>query len=78
MLHFDHGRQPNLDYQVVLATINTAEQIRIFRDNLGIIFVISPLCYGESPSNEYPQHMFLWRIDKNVPLIIIKYPHLFH
>ena len=32
----------------------------------------------ESPrrgdSNEYPQHMFLWRIEENYPSIIIKYP----
>ena len=26
-------------------------------------------------SNKYPQHMFLWRMDKNDPSIIIKYPH---
>ena len=25
-------------------------------------------------SNEYPQHMFLWRTDKNYPSVIIKYP----
>ena len=25
-------------------------------------------------SNEYPQHMFLWRTDENYPSIIIKYP----
>ena len=30
-----------------------------------------------SDSNEYPQHMFLWRNKQNYPLIIIKYP-LFH
>ena len=24
-------------------------------------------------SNEYPQHMFLWRSDENYPSIIIKY-----
>ena len=29
---------------------------------------------AESISNEYPQHMFLWRIIENYPLIIIKYP----
>ena len=32
----------------------------------------------ESPwrgdSNEYQQHMFLWRTDENYPSIIIKYP----
>ena len=29
-------------------------------------------------SNEYPQHMFLWRTDKNYPSIIIRYlPYLF-
>ena len=32
-----------------------------------------------SSANEYPQHMFLWRIDENYPSIIIKYPpYLFH
>ena len=25
-------------------------------------------------SNEYPEHMFLWRTDENYPSIIIKYP----
>ena len=30
------------------------------------------ICRGDS--NEYPQHMFLWRTDINYPLIIIKYP----
>ena len=30
-------------------------------------------------SNEYPQHMFLWRTKENYPLIITKYPpYLFH
>ena len=33
---------------------------------------------SESPwpggSNEYPQQMFLWRIEKNYHSIIIKYP----
>ena len=28
----------------------------------------------QGDSNEYPQHMFLWRTDKNCPSIIIKYP----
>ena len=37
----------------------------------------------ESPwrgdSNEYPQHIFLWRNKENYPLIITKYPpYLFH
>ena len=27
-------------------------------------------CRGDS--NEYPQHMFLWRTDENYPSIIIK------
>ena len=31
-------------------------------------------CGDSSESNEYPQHMFLWRTDKNYPSIIIKYP----
>ena len=52
-------------------------------DNLRIIFHISPkkryVVYSlESPrqgdSNEYPQHMVLWRTDENYPSIIIKYP----
>ena len=29
-------------------------------------------------TNEYPQYMFLWRIDKNYPSVTIKYPHLFY
>ena len=29
-------------------------------------------------SNEQPKHMFLWRNKQNYPLIITKYPHLFH
>ena len=40
------------------------------------------MCYGyslESPrrgdSNEYPQHMFLWRNNDNYPLIILKFLH---
>ena len=37
--------------------ICTVEQIRrAFSDNLGILFC---------DSNEYPQHMFLWRTDEN-------------
>ena len=42
------------------------------------------ICCGyslESPSarrsNEYPQHMSLWRNNENYPQIILKYPHLF-
>ena len=40
-------------------------------------------CSLESPrqgdSNEYPQHMFLWRNKQNDPVIIPKYPpYLFH
>ena len=27
-----------------------------------------------SDSNEYPQHMFLWRNNKTYPSIILKYP----
>ena len=30
------------------------------------------ICFMEN-SNEYPQHMFFWRIVENYPLIIIKY-----
>ena len=52
------------------------EQIRwVFDDNKSIIFHISPLkrmLWGDS--NEYPQHMFLWRTDKNYPSVIIKDP----
>ena len=30
-------------------------------------------------SSEYPQHMFLWRNNKNYPLVILKYsPYLFY
>ena len=43
------------------------------------------ICCGyslESPrrgdSNEYPQHMLLWRNKQNYHLIITKYHHLFH
>ena len=35
--------------------------------------------YGEprrGASNEYPQHMFLWRTGENYPRIIIKYSSL--
>ena len=54
------------------------------RDNFPYFY--KNICCGyslESPrwgnSNEYPQHMFLWRTDKNYFLIIIKYPpYLFH
>ena len=28
---------------------------------------------GQGDSNEYPQHMFLWRTDENYPSIITKY-----
>ena len=55
------------------------EQIRrVFEDNLGIIFVISPLniCCGYSvelslqgDSNEYPQHIFSRRTVQNCLLI---------
>ena len=34
-------------------------------------------CRGDS--NEYPQHMFLRRIDENYPSVVIKYPpYLFY
>ena len=43
---------------------DTAEQIRlVFDDNCWIIFV----SWGDS--NEYLQHMFLWRNKQNYPLI---------
>ena len=29
---------------------------------------------GDSNSDEYPQHMFLWRTDENYSSIIVKYP----
>ena len=61
---------------------------RVFEDNQGIIFVIlhKNVCCAyslESPqwgdSNEYPQHVFLWRTVENYPLIILKYPpYLLH
>ena len=45
------------------------------------LFLHKTICCGyslESPcrgdSNEYPQYMFLWRIDENYPSIVIKYP----
>ena len=49
-------------------------------------FSIKNICCGyslESPwrgnSNEYPQHLFLWRNKQSYPLIITKYPpYLFH
>ena len=50
-------------------------------DNSRIILSVlhKNICYGyslESPqrgnSNEYPQHMFLWRNTQNYPLIIIQ------
>ena len=44
------------------------------------LFLHKNLCCGYSfevphrgTSNEYPQHMFLWRIRENYPRIIIKY-----
>ena len=49
---------------------------RVFDDNFPY-FSIETYVVGDS--NEYPQHMFLRRTDKNYPLIIIKYPpYLFH
>ena len=53
------------------------EQIRkIIDGNSRIIFISSP---WRGNSNEYPQHMFLWRNKQNYPLIITKYaPDLFH
>ena len=30
--------------------------------------------YGPGDSNEYPQHLFLWRNVENCPQIITKYP----
>ena len=61
---------------------------RVFGDDQGIIFLISPLnvycgysleLLQQGDSNEYPQRMILWRTDENYPLIIIKYPsYLFH
>ena len=33
----------------------------------------------QGDSNEYPQHMHLWRTAQNYPSVIIKYPpYLFH
>ena len=37
---------------------------------LWVLIRIASLCN----SNEYPQHMFLWRTDEIYPSIIIKYP----
>ena len=46
-----------------------------------LITIASNICCGYSlelprqgDSNEYPQHMFLWRNKQNCPLIITKYP----
>ena len=43
-----------------------------------LIRIASPGYSLESPrrgkSNEYPQHIFLWRTTENYPLIITKYP----
>ena len=58
----------------------------VFDDHLEIIVHTSPLKRGyslESPhrsnSNEYPQHVFLWRTVGNYPVLIIKYSlFLFH
>ena len=58
---------------------------RAFKDNLGIIFVISSWKLGYSfelprraDSNECPQNTFSWRTRETYPSIITKYPHLFH
>ena len=43
-----------------------------------MLWVLIRITSTESPhrgdSNEYPQHMFLWRTDENYPSLIIKYP----
>ena len=56
-----------------VGVFSTEEQIRrVFDGDLRIIFV-------KTFSNEYPQHMFLWRNKQIYPLIITKYPPcLFH
>ena len=60
-------------------------QGRVFGDNLGIIFLFlrKNICCGYSlevprwgASNEYPQHMLLWRTGENYPWIIVKYSSL--
>ena len=47
------------------------------------LFLHKNICCGYSlgascrgASNEYPQHMFLWRTRENYPIIIIKYSSL--
>ena len=50
----------------------------MIRDNFAY-FSIKTYVVGTRCSNEYPQHMFLWRNKQNYPSIIIKYPpYLFH
>ena len=69
-------------FPIVLAV----EQIRrVFEDNFAYFsiktYVVGTLMHNicKGDCNEYPQHMFLWRTDKNYPSIIIKYPpYLFH
>ena len=48
------------------------------QNRLGTYVVYSLESPRRADSNEYPQHMFLWRNKENYPLIITKYPsHLF-
>ena len=49
-----------------MTAFSKVEQMRVFSDNLGIIFVRSP----QGDSNEYTQHMIWWRNKQNYPLII--------
>ena len=53
----------------------------MFGDNSRIFFLISPykhvlLVLIRRASNEYQQHMFLWRTGENYPIIITKYSSL--
>ena len=62
-------------------TLSVEHIRRVFGDNWRIILDSSPqkhMLWGGN-FNEYPQHMFLWRNNKNYTWIILKYPPcLFH
>ena len=65
------------------AILSVLQIRRVFDDNSMIIMSVlhKNICCGYSlelprqgNSNEYPQHMFLWRNKQTCPLIITKYP----
>ena len=43
------------------------------QDRKPLHVLITPYLSFRGASNEYPQHMFLWRNKKNYPIIIPKY-----